>query len=199
MTQVAVSMKDVLREMKELKPASSDQTDETSNEASNKKKSILENDDNSSENDLGNDLSPEGMKIVASVISVITEILTVVKELLRCITGLVKQEDANKSSNFVDSLEKLLNLCQGIGAQVDELGACLYPPQEFPAIKAASEKISSSIDELQTQIENLGGTTETFIQACNALRSSLGQLNSILGDSSTADILPEMQNLAVTD
>ena len=34
MAQVAVSMKDVLREMKELKPASSDPTDETSDEAS---------------------------------------------------------------------------------------------------------------------------------------------------------------------
>ena len=32
--QVAVSMKDVLREMKELKPASSDPTNETSDEAS---------------------------------------------------------------------------------------------------------------------------------------------------------------------
>ena len=198
MTQVAVSMKDVLREMKELKPASSDPTDETSDEASNKAESIPENDDNSSEGDLGNDLSPEEMKIAVSVISVVTEILAVIKELIRCITGLVKQEDANKSSNFVDSLEKLLKLCQGIGVQVDELGACLYPPQEIPAMKAAAEKISGSVDEIQAEIENLGGTTETFIQACNVLRSSLGQLNSLVGDSSTADLVPEMQNLAVT-
>lgn len=65
-------------------------------------------------------------------------------------------------------------------------------------MKAATEKISGSVDEIQAEIENLGGTTETFIQACNVLRSSLGQLNSLVGDSSTADLVPEMQNLAVT-
>lgn len=198
MTQVAVSMKDVLREMKELKPASSDPTDETSDEASNKAKIMPENNDSSSEGDLGNDLSPEEMKSAVSVISVVSEILVVVKELIRCITGLIKQEDANKSSNFVDSLENLLKLCQGIGVQVDELGACLYPPQEIPAMKAASEKISVSINEMQSEIENLGGTTETFVQACNVLRSSLGRLNSVVSDSIVADLAPEMQKLAVT-
>ena len=195
MTQIAVSMKDVLREMKELKPTSSDPT---SDEASNKAESIPENNDNSSDGDLGNDLSSEEMKIAVSVISVVTEILAVIKELIRCITGLIKQEDANKSSNFVDSLEILLKLCQGVGVQVDELGACLYPPQEIPAMKAASEKISVSIDEIQAVIENLGGTTEAFVLACNVLRSSLGQLNSAAGDSSVADLAPEMQKLAVT-
>ena len=39
-------------------------------------------------------------------------------------------------------------LCQGIGAQIDEVGACLYPPQEGPAMKAASEKIRGSVDEI---------------------------------------------------
>ncbi|KAK6134228.1 hypothetical protein DH2020_032033 [Rehmannia glutinosa] len=104
MTQVAVSMKDVLREMKELKPAEEASGEVSTTEAEDKSF----DDENSFDGDMGNDLSPEEMKIV---------------------------QKFDESAISVDSLEKLLKLCQGIGVQVDELGACLYPPQEISAIK----------------------------------------------------------------
>nr|XP_023892682.1 uncharacterized protein LOC112004677 isoform X1 [Quercus suber]XP_023892683.1 uncharacterized protein LOC112004677 isoform X2 [Quercus suber]POE60528.1 cyclin-d1-binding protein 1 like [Quercus suber] len=197
MTQVAVSIKDVLREMKELKPGSSDPTDETYEEASNKAESEPQDDDNSCEDELGNDLSPEEMKVAQSAIGVVSETLVVIKDLIRTITCLLELENPNDCSNFVDCLEKLLKLCQGIGEQIDELGACLYPPQEVPAMKATSEKIFSIIDDMQVELENLKGPSEGFIQACNGLRSSLRLFESELGCPS-ADLEAKMQNIALS-
>jgi len=199
MTQVAFSMKDVLREMKELKPGSSEQTDETYGEASNKAESEPQDDDNSCENDLGNDLTPEEMKIAKSATGVVSEMLVVTKELIRNITGLIKLENPNDCSDFVDSLEKLMKLCQGIGTQVDELGACLYPPQEVPAMKAASEKIFSIIDDMQVELGNIKGTSQAFLQACDGLRSSLRQFEFELDCPSTADLEAKMQDVTLSN
>ncbi|XAR72295.1 hypothetical protein NMG60_11018885 [Bertholletia excelsa] len=181
MAQVAVSMKDVLREMKELKPASTDPTDEASEE------------------DLGNDLSPEEMKIAELAIHIVSDTLVVLKELIRSITGLIKQEDQNKSDDFVNLLERLLKLSQEIGAQVDELGACLYPPQEFPAMKAVLEKIFNIIDEMQLEIDNLKGSSQAFSQACTSLRGSLKELETELGCANMTQLEPEMRNLVVSN
>ncbi|GFZ00256.1 hypothetical protein Acr_13g0016550 [Actinidia rufa] len=199
MTQVAVSIKDVLREMKELKPASSEPNDEASEEASVKAETDAHDSDNSSEGDWGNDLSPEEMKIAQSAIGVVSETLSVIKELIRSITGLIKHENLDNGNDFVNSLERLLKLGQGIGLQVDELGASLYPPQVFPDIKAVMEKISSIIDELQAEIDNLKGSSEEFCQACAALQGSLRQIESELGCFSATQLLPEMQNLLVSN
>ncbi|KAI8023975.1 hypothetical protein LOK49_LG03G00884 [Camellia lanceoleosa] len=189
MTQVAVSMKDVLREMKELKPASE--------EASVKDESEPHDSDNSIGGDLGNDLSPEEMKISQLAIGVVSETLEVIKELIRFITGLLKQENQDNSNDFVNPLERLLKICQGIGLQVDELGACLYPPQEFPAMKSAMESMSSNIDEMQAEIDNLKGSSQAFSQACTGVRRSLRQMESELG--CVTHLLPEMQNLVVSN
>ncbi|GMP59071.1 hypothetical protein CsSME_00022497 [Camellia sinensis var. sinensis] len=189
MTQVAVSMKDVLREMKELKPASE--------EASVKDESEPHDSDNSIGGDLGNDLSPEEMKISQLAIGVVSETLEVIKELIRFITGLLKQENQDNSNDFVNPLERLLKICQGIGLQVDELGACLYPPQEFPAMKSAMESMSSNIDEMQVEIDNLKGSSQAFSQACTGVRRSLRQMESELG--CVTHLLPEMQNLVVSN
>ncbi|XAR67913.1 hypothetical protein NMG60_11002853 [Bertholletia excelsa] len=167
MAQVAVSMKDVLREMKELKPASTGPTDEASEEAS--------------EEDLGNDPSPEEMKIAELATHIASDTLVVLKEPIRSITGLIKQEDQTKSDDFVNFFERLLKLCQGIGAQVDEVGACLYPPQEFPAMKAVLEKIFNIIDEMQLEIDNLEGSSQAFFQACTSLIGSLKEMETELG------------------
>ena len=51
---------------------------------------------------------------------------------------------------------------------------------------------------MQAEIENLEGTSETFIQARNVLRSSLGQIDSLVVNSSIVDPVPELQNLAMT-
>nr|ALN97007.1 hypothetical protein [Populus tomentosa] len=163
MTQVAVSVKVVLREMEELKPVSSNQTEEASNDDASHAETRLGDNDSLSD-DLGNDLSPEEMKVAQSAIGVVSETVVVMKELIRTITGLLKQEKPEDSSNFADTLEKLLKLCQEIGVQIDELGACLYPPQEFPAMKAALE-----IDKVQTEMESLKSSSEAVFQACNGL------------------------------
>ncbi|KAL8463444.1 hypothetical protein ACS0TY_033419 [Phlomoides rotata] len=193
MTQVAVSMKDVLREMNELKPAAPDPTDDVSTKPGDKSN----DDDDSFDGDLGNDLSPEEMKIVQLTTSTVSETLVVVKELIRSITALLQQESSDAIS--VESLEKLLKLCQGIGVQVDELGACLYPPQEISAIKVAVERISSFTNETETELKNVKGFTDDFSKACSGLRSSLSQLESELGCAGVSDIVPEMENLVVSN
>ncbi|KAF2310880.1 hypothetical protein GH714_018119 [Hevea brasiliensis] len=131
MTQVAVSVKDVLRELKELKPTSSNLKDEACDDGAPTAESGVQDDDNSSDGELGNDLSPEEMKIAQSAIGVVSETTVVIRELIRTITGMLKQEKPDDGSSFVDSLEKLLKLCQEIGVQIDELGACLYPHKKL--------------------------------------------------------------------
>ncbi|KAI8563975.1 hypothetical protein RHMOL_Rhmol03G0149900 [Rhododendron molle] len=114
-TQVAVSMKDVLREMKELKPTSAKPKDEDSEEASVKDYSGPHNSDDSCGGDLGNDFSPEEMKIAQLAIGVVSETLVVIKELIRFITSFNKQENPDNGNDFVNLLERLLKLCQEIG------------------------------------------------------------------------------------
>ncbi|BAT93842.1 hypothetical protein LR48_Vigan609s000500 [Vigna angularis] len=199
MTQVAVSVKDVLREMKELKPASSnDQVDKTSGESSLEAASEP-HDGNSSEDDIGNDLSPEEMKVAERAIEVVSDTLSFVKVLIHSIIGLLKVEKPSDNSSFVNSLEKLLQLCQELGRQIDEIGACLYPPQEIPAIKAGSEKILSIIDTVQVEVEELLGSSDVFMEPCNGLRSSLRQLASELSNPSIADEAARLENITLTD
>ncbi|KAL9317193.1 hypothetical protein ACSQ67_013710 [Phaseolus vulgaris] len=204
MTQVAVSVKDVLREMKELKPASfDDQVDETSNESCPEAESVS-HDGNSSEDDLGNDLSPEEMRVAERSIEVVSDTLSVIKVLIHSIIGLLKVEKPNDNSSFVNSMEKLLQLCQELGRQIDEIGACLYPPQEIPAIKAGLEKILSIIDTMQVEAEELLGASAAFMEPCNGLRSSLKQFASELGNPSTTDEAVEavearVENITLTD
>ncbi|KAK6132064.1 hypothetical protein DH2020_034185 [Rehmannia glutinosa] len=195
MTQVAVSMKDVLREMKELKPAEEASGEVSTTEAEDK--SI--DDENSCDGDMGNDLSPEEMKIVQLTTTLVSEMLVVIKELIRSITGLLQTGNSDESAISVDSLEKLLKLCQGIGVQVDELGACLYPPQEISAIKVALEKISSFTNETEIEIRNLKCFTVEFSKACTCLKSSLRQLESELGCAGAGDLVPKLENLVVSN
>ncbi|KAJ7943070.1 Cyclin-D1-binding protein [Quillaja saponaria] len=198
MTQVAVSLKDVLREMNELKPASSDPIGEAY-DRTNAETDCEPQDDNSTECDLGSDLSPDEMKVAQLAISVVSDTLSVVKELIRLITSLLRLENPNDSSNFVDYVENLLKLCQGIGVQIDEIGACLYPPQEVPAMKAASEKMYSILDDMLVVVEGLKGTLEAFQEACNRLRSSLRQLESELSSCNTVDLEAKVQSITLAN
>ncbi|GAB2297322.1 hypothetical protein Dimus_031432 [Dionaea muscipula] len=146
MMQVAVSIKDVSREMKELRPCSSNLADDAAEKSSSQPRNQSDDADELILDDLGKDLSPEEMKIVEQAAGVVSELLAVIKELVRSITGLLKQGNMRDSGDDVDSLEKLLKLCRDTGVEVDELGACLYPPQESSAIIAASEKISGIVE-----------------------------------------------------
>ncbi|XP_060214703.1 uncharacterized protein LOC132641664 isoform X1 [Lycium barbarum] len=192
MTQLAVSVKDVLREMNELKPA-----DESSVQDTAEGESKSQDSDDSFAGDLGNDLSPEEMKIARLTTDVVSATLVVIKELIRSITSLLKQESSADTATFVASLERLLKLSQEIGLQIDELGASLYPPQEISALKAAMEKISSTTDEIQEELEKLKGCSEDFVKVCNGLRSSLKQLEAELDQSDATDITPKIENLVI--
>ncbi|KAL3510664.1 hypothetical protein ACH5RR_030065 [Cinchona calisaya] len=196
MTQVTVSIKDVLREMKELKAASLDLEEEFRDKASEEAESKPESDDSDAD-DLGNDLSPEEMKIAQLSTVFVSETLVVINKLIRAIIGLLKQESQGTFAKSTDSLERLLKLCQDIGSQVDELGACLYPPQEIPAMKAALHKISGNIDEIQVELEHIKGSSEDFVQACTKLKILLRQLESELSCSDANDLVPKMENLDV--
>lgn len=193
MTQVAVSIKDVLREMKELKPTSEESLNP------NNKVSEPDNDsDNSSEGDLGSDLSPEEMKITELAIEVVSETLSIIKETIRSISSLLKNHQTqNESNHTVDSLEKLLTICKSMGLQVDEIGACLYPPQEVSAIKSACEKMVSFVGEKQVELENIKGCSDAFVNASKALTSSLKQLELGLGSSCDDELASEMKNLEI--
>ncbi|KAH9619587.1 hypothetical protein KSS87_022463, partial [Heliosperma pusillum] len=195
MTQVAVSMKDVLREMKELEPSSSEPADGADDD-----------DDDGDDDDFGKDLSPEEMKIAILATQIVSEVVTVIKELIRSITTMVKRENFDET-DAVESLEKLLKLSRDVGAQVDELGACLYPPQEHPAITLACEKMSNLTDEMGKILESLNGFTEAFSEGCKALEKTLEMLrveisnssadDAVPQDSSESDVVARMQNLAV--
>ncbi|KAI6672651.1 hypothetical protein NL676_000557 [Syzygium grande] len=198
MSRVAVTMKDVLREMKELKPACLDPRDEAS-DVSSIKEGETQVDDNSSEGDIGNDLSPEEMKVANAAIVVVSDTLTVIKELIRAITGLLKMENSDDSGAFVDSLEKLLKLCQGIGVQIDELGACLYPPQEVSAMMVASGKMLTHLNDLQVEVENIKGTSEGFVRACDGIRSSLKRFESDLSCYRPDDLESLLQSTTLSD
>ena len=91
MTQVAVSVKDV-REIKELKPTSSDLRDEASDDTPSNTESRLE--DDLSEDDLGSDLSPDEMRVAQLAQGVVSETLVTIKELIRSITGLLKARNS---------------------------------------------------------------------------------------------------------
>ncbi|VFQ66557.1 unnamed protein product [Cuscuta campestris] len=194
LTQSAVSMKDVLREMKELKSSSPDS--EVDDEVSAETESNL--DDTDDMGDLGNDLSPEEMKVAQLTTDVVSQTLVVIKELIRAITGLVKLEaSGNPSDTFIGSLERILKLCQEIGLQVDELGASLYPPQEISSIRGSLKIISSNTNEMMMELENLKGSTEDYKNACDGLKTSMEHLASELGSADS--IMQKLENLAVSD
>ncbi|KAK4792676.1 hypothetical protein SAY86_023111 [Trapa natans] len=202
MTQVAVSIKDVLREMKELKPACSEEDSQQSSGAdgvNGNEEEEKEEEEEDDDDDIGNDLSPEEMKVVESAIEVISSSLIVVKELIRAITGLLKIEKTDTSGTFVDSLEKLLKSSQVIGSEVDELGACLYPPQEVPAMQAILEKISGSLHAIESEVEALKGSSDSFVQTCSTMRDWIKQLGSILSCSIVNDLEKQLKSTSVSN
>ncbi|KAF8104980.1 hypothetical protein N665_0165s0065 [Sinapis alba] len=186
-TQVAVSMKDVLREMKEVKPASPE------GEASGDNNNSDEDDDD----DLGNDLSPEEMEVAQMVAEIVSETIMVIKELIRVITGMIKLENPKDNSGFVDSLEKLLKLCKGTGDQIDELGACVYPPQEIVKMKQALKIIQGNLGEVEAEVEGLKNSSEALTGACRKLRSSMKHMEGELDKRCEAEVVVEMQNVTL--
>ncbi|KAG7589736.1 hypothetical protein ISN44_As07g019770 [Arabidopsis suecica] len=184
MAQVAVSMKDVLREMKELKPASENLESETQ---------ISDDDD-----DLGDDLSREEFEVAKMVVDIVSETLVVIKELIRAVTGMIKLQNPKDNSEFVDSLEKLLKLCQGMGVQIDELGACVYPPQEFGLMKQTVEKIWETISEIETGVKSFENSSlEALSGSCRRLQSLIEHMDTELDTRIEAEVVCKMQNVTL--
>ncbi|KAJ0257657.1 Cyclin-D1-binding protein [Hirschfeldia incana] len=188
-TQVAVSMKDVLREMKEVKPAPPEE------EASGDNNNSDEDDD-----DLGNDLSPDEMEVAQLVAELVSETIIVIKELIRVITGMIKLEnpkDNNNSGGFVESLEKLLKLCKGTGDQIDEIGACVYPPQEIVKMKHALKIIKGNLGEVEAEVEGLKSSSEAFAGACGKLRNWIRRMEAEFEWRCEDEVVAEMQNVTL--
>ena len=207
-THVAVSMKDVLRELKELEPCSSDPTNEISSPAAESTTSDVDVDADEYD-DLGKDLSPKEMKVAQLAITIVSEAVIAVKELIRSITGLVKKENLTEEQG-VESLEKLLKLCRSIGVQVDELGACLYPPQELSAIAKSCQEISNLTNEVEKELHCLTSSAEAFVKGCKSLKKILEVMKlevcgSLLDDGEVAQnsgeshVVEQMQNLVEQD
>lgn len=200
MTQTALSIKDVLREMKELK-LENDAVDELGNKSFNPEviKSVDTGD--SSDDELGNNLSVEEMQIAQSAINLVSQVLTLVKELIRSITGIMKQETSNSSSNntLIDTLERLLKLCRCISLQVDELGASLYPPQELSTITTSSKKISTCSDDIYSELRTLNCSSDSFLQCLNSLKNAVIQLHSDIKCSSPEACTSNLQKLTLSN
>ncbi|ESQ34488.1 hypothetical protein EUTSA_v10008033mg [Eutrema salsugineum] len=187
-TQVAVSMKDVLREMKEVKPACPSPELEASGD---------NNTDDDDDDDLGDDLSPEEMEVAQMVAEIVSEMLMVMKELIRVITGMIKLENPKDNSGFVDSLEKILKLCQGTGVQIDELGACVYPPQEINKMQQTVKIIQENLDEVEAEVGGLKSSSDAFSGACIKLRNSMKNMETELDKRCEAEVVVEMQNVTL--
>ncbi|KAJ6796698.1 Uncharacterized protein M6B38_219815 [Iris pallida] len=186
-TQVAVSVKDVLREMRELKPAaiaasSTSEPDANPEDFNNE----------SSDDDLGDDLSPEEMMVAQLILDVTSNSLEALKEVIRFVSGLIKSSKLD-SKDFIESLERLLSYCREIGSEVNDLGACVYPPQEISGMSAAAKKIGHGVGEIRKEVESVGSSKERLFMAFEQLESSLGRLETGLAVNS----VPEMDKLVL--
>ncbi|CAH2066712.1 unnamed protein product, partial [Thlaspi arvense] len=195
MTQVAVSVKDVLREMKEVKEAcSSPEHDVSANQESGSLSSDEDDDD-----DLGDDLSPEELEVAKLVADIVSETLMVIKELIRDITGMIKVENPSDNGGFVDSLEKLLKLCQGIGVEIDELGACVYPPQELSLMKQTVERIKGKIGEIEAVVMGFksSSSSDGFLRTCTRLQSLIQHTETELDARSEGEVVSKRKNVTL--
>ncbi|XP_019083050.1 PREDICTED: uncharacterized protein LOC104704821 isoform X1 [Camelina sativa] len=194
MTLVAVSMKDVLREMKELKPAcSSSEPDDAYTNAESLTPNSVEDED-----DLVDNLSPEEFEVAKMVADIVSETLLVIKELIRTITGMIKLENPTDNGGFVDSLEKLLKLCQGTSVHIDELGACVYPPQECGLMKQTGERIKANIGEIEAVAKGFKNfSSEALLGTCRRLQILIEHMETELDTGTKAEVVCKMQNVTL--
>jgi len=71
-------------------------------------------------------------------------ILKVRKELLYIITDISKRLKDNDTI-YLYPLERISELCQEMGVQVDVLGVCCYPPQEMQQMKVSTQKTMATL------------------------------------------------------
>ncbi|XP_020592036.1 uncharacterized protein LOC110032675 [Phalaenopsis equestris] len=180
-THIAVSVKDILREMNELKPAATNVSTDTS-----------PGDDEDEEDEFGSDLSPEEMFVTQLTAKAVSDALAVLKEVIRFVSVLHKRSN-EENMGLVNDLERLLSCCEEIGNQANELGASVYPPQEISVLKSTAKKMYVVMDEIQKVVEAVGGSDERFLASIEGLRSSLRKMES----GSCGDVISEMGRLSL--
>jgi len=150
-SQVSVIMKDVLNEMKKVKPACPSSEGEAS----------------------GDDFSPEQIEVAKMVADIVYEAMTVII-VIRVITRMMEKENPNENSVFVESLEKLLKLCQRSGVVIEELGTCVYhPPLKIDKITQTVKILEGNLDEVEAQVEYMKRSSNAFPGVCRKLRDAI--------------------------
>lgn len=189
LTQVAVSVKDVIRELDDFKQL---RTSEDTGEVD-----ITERGHTCSEDaglsdtsldgsvDFNDELSAEEMRVVLSVKEFTSCFLKLLKELLYMTVYESKSSKETFSEVTVSSWEKILERTKDLGVGFDELGASLYPPQEMEALRARVLEMEGMIESLHTQVFALKGFMPEDIRlAIDALKGAGFSLKNDLDSSS---------------
>ncbi|CAA6665441.1 unnamed protein product [Spirodela intermedia] len=166
LTQVAVSVKDVLRELKGLRPAAPDPVGDD------------------------DELSPEEMEVARLAIGVVSDALVAAKEAVRFVA-------AAGEGRRVELLEGLLRSFQAAGAQVDELGACVFPPQEIPQMAAAAAELLRLAGEAQEEVRDAASDDDGLVGSLEAFRGSLRTFQSALSSPDDTSVEREMRGLSL--
>ncbi|CAA7402178.1 unnamed protein product [Spirodela intermedia] len=166
LTQVAVSVKDVLRELKGLRPAATDPVGDD------------------------DELSPEEMEVARLAIGVVSDALVAAKEAVRFVA-------AAGEGRRVELLEGLLRSIQAAGAQVDELGACVFPPQEIPQMAAAAAELLRLAAEAQEEVRAAASDDDGLVGSLEAFRGSLRTFQSTLSSPDDTSVEREMRGLSL--
>ncbi|KAJ3675537.1 hypothetical protein LUZ60_004579 [Juncus effusus] len=184
MTQLGVYIKDILREMNELI------SPKTSKEEEN---DVKEEDDDIITDDENDDLSPDEEVVVKLVISIASNTYEVLKETIRFITGLLRNKQNKEES--VDSLERLLCNFRRIADWCNDLGACVYSPQDIPQIEENVSNLRNGVGLVRKEIEIIkaGGNAEGVYESLNKLEGSLREIEGFL----SADVAGKMEKLEV--
>ena len=160
-TQVGISIKDVLRELRELNPSGS---------------TIGSEDD---------ELLPEEMEIVKLGMEVVTFALGVVKESIRFV---------GRSCARVEVMEEVSRKLQKVGEKVDDLGACIFPPQEMAAmVMAAEEMLKIAVDLIAVAG---GGGGDSLVEALEVFAGSLRRVVEVIGRNE-AGVETEMREMTL--
>ncbi|KAI3863271.1 hypothetical protein MKW92_036445 [Papaver armeniacum] len=201
-TWVAKSMEGALRQLKNLKPASSENPTNanTTDELTTGLNKNYDDDDDDVDNgsfesgENGNDISPEEMKMAESAIIVLSDTLTVIKELVIFITGLGRHsKPSNNDGKSVRLLELLFERCRKIKRCIYEVGVDLYPPQEVTALKLGIDDTSDEIRKLQEDVRQFeDASCDSFLQACECALSSLRNMKTELDSLEPILVASEM-------
>lgn len=199
LTQVAVSVKDVLRELSDFKQESvskgaidgatavgeSDTAErgDTQDDCLHGIEGEASSSDESTE--FTDKLSAGEMQVVQSVREFISLLLRLLKQLLY-ITADISKASKDAAEDATPTLEKLLELSKDLGVGVDELGASLYPPQEVENLQARVAEMEGLIESMQVAVLSLNGSIpEDFGLALNASKDAGVSLKKVLEASSS--------------